>query len=260
MGGKSGGGGGTQNVQQVSEPWTGQQPYLYSLYSQAEGLPTQQPYPFPGFVPWSPASLGAMQATQQRALQGSPLLPAAQMQNLATTTGQYLYGGPGFNAAFDAASRRIMPQIAGQFERAGRYGGGLQQAEIARQLGDVFAGQYGQERARQMQATAMAPALAQADYADIARLGGVGAMQEAKAGEALADAMSRYQFQQEAPYRQLTAKSGVIQAGYPGGYMTGYQPTMRTSPLASALGGGLAGYGIGGPWGAGLGALAGLLA
>lgn len=258
MGGK-GGNSGSQQSTQTSVPWGGQQPYLTYQYQQAQGLPLQQPYPFPGYVPFSPASVAAMQATQNRALQGSPLLPAAQEQNLATVRGDYLYGGPGFNQAFEAAQRAITPQVRGSFERAGRFGGGLSQEAETRALADAFAGLYGQERGRQMTATGMAPSLAQQDYADIGRLAQVGAMQEGKAGEALADAMSRFQVQQQAPYARLGAITPAISGGFPGGTTTLNQPLPQTSPLASALGTGLAGYSLFGPVGGIAGAGLGLL-
>ena len=242
MGGK-GGNEGVQTVTQSADPWQAQQPYLRYQYGQAQALPQQQPYPFPGWVPFSPASVAAQEATTQRALQGSPLLPAAQQENLATVRGDYLYGGPGFNRAFEAAQRTISPMVRGQFERAGRFGGGLSQEAETRALGDAFAGLYGAERGRQLTATGMAPAMAQQDYADIARLAGVGAAQEAKAGEALADAMQRFGFQQQAPYTRLAAQVPAIAGGFPGGYQTTDTPLPQTSPLAGALGGGLTGLG-----------------
>ena len=267
MGGKGGNSGQTQQTQQV-DPWGMQQPYLTYLYGQARNLPQQQPYPFPGVVPWSPASVASMEAQTSRALQGSPLLPAAQQQNLATVQGDYLYGNPGFNAAFDAAQRQITPQVQGAFERAGRFGSGLAQTAQTRALGDAFASLYGQERGRQMQATALAPSMAQADYQDISRLAQVGAQQEAKAGEALADAMNRWGFQQGAPYGQLAAITPAIAGGFPGSYTRSNQELPQTSPLASGFGAGMMGYGLAqanpawgiNPWlGAGIGAGVGLL-
>lgn len=247
--GGKGGNSGTQEVEQRSIPWPGQQPYLRYQYQQAQDLPLQQPYPFPGFVPFSPTTTAAMDATTQRALQGSPLLPAAQQQNLATMQGDYLHGGPGFNRAFEAARRTISPLVRGGFERAGRFGGGLSQEAETRALGDAFAGLYGQERGRQMTATGMAPALAEQDYGDIGRLFSVGGMQEAKAGEALADAMQRFNVQQQAPYARLGAQIPAISGGFPGGTTTTQQPLPQTSPFASALGGGALGYWAGGPAG-----------
>lgn len=267
MGG--GGGSDTTTTVQKADPWSGQQPYLTGLYQQAAGLPQQQPYPFPEYVPPSPATLQAQQAQTNRALQGNPLLGAAQQQNYQTTTGEYLHGGQGFNQALGAAQRQIIPGISSAFEQSGRYGSGLHQESLARGMGDAFAGLYDRERGRQQAATLAAPGLAQADYADIERLGAVGQQQEGYAGNALDAAIRRWQFQQQAPYQQAQAQSGIIQGGFPGGQSVGEssRPSNSPSPLAGAAGGALAGGAlagasqgaIAGPWGmaigAGLGAL-----
>lgn len=242
-GGKGGSGGGTQTVTQQADPWAGQQPYLKDIYAQAGGLPQQVPYPYPGVVPFAPTTAAAQIAQTNRAMQGSPLTGIGQRQIGATARGDYLHGGQGFDEALQAAHRQIAPMVRGQFEGAGRYGSGLQQATEMQMLGDVFARQYGDERQRQVGAAAMGPTMAAADYTDIAALGQVGAQQEARAGQALADTQSRWQFQQQAPYGQIGTQSQVIQGGYPGGMSRSDQPNPQTSPLAGAMAGGMLGYG-----------------
>ena len=112
----------------------------------------------------------AIDLMTQRAQQGSPLLPAAQQQNLGTVQGDYLFGGPGFNAAYQAAANKIIPQVQSHFASTGRSRGGLAQQALGQSLADAFASQYGQERQLQQQATQQAPGLAQADYGDINKL------------------------------------------------------------------------------------------
>jgi hypothetical protein len=76
------------------------------------------------------------------------------LSNLARVAGGgYLHGGSGFNAAMDAAARDIQPRIQSMFGRSGRHNSGLAQAAATQELGDVFAGLYGDERNRQMQAS-----------------------------------------------------------------------------------------------------------
>lgn len=72
-----------------------------------------------------------------------------------TAAGDNLYGGAGFNAAIDASMRRAMPQIASTFSRAGSGGlkSGLAQTAIEQAHADAFAGQYGQERSNQLNAS-----------------------------------------------------------------------------------------------------------
>ena len=252
------GGGGAQTEEQKTVPWEIQAPWLQSMYRQAGALPQQQAYPFPGVVPFSPATAQAQIAQTQRAMAGSPLTRMGQQEIGRTAAGDYLYGGPGFDRALQAAHRTIAPMVRGQFEGAGRYGGGLQQATELSMLGDVFAQQYGQERGRQQQAALAAPGMAQQDYFDIGQLSRVGAQQEAKAAQALADAQSRWLFQQQAPYQRLGAMSNIIQGGYPGGTQTVQMPNQKMSPLAGAAGGALAGAPFGVP-GMVIGGVGGLL-
>lgn len=190
-------------------------------------------------------ALGQM---EDRARGGSDLTRAAQQQNLATTRGDYLYGGPGFNAAFDAASRRIMPQVNSMFAGAGRRGGGLNGVAMSQALGDSFAGLYGQERNNQMQASAMAPGLANQDYFDISQLGEVGSQREQMAQQQL-----------DEPYMRLGRYQGFINPLLgAGGTQTQTTPMYRNR-ASGALGGAMAGGSMFGPWGAAAGGLLGLL-
>jgi len=356
-----------QNMQ--ISPWGPAQEPLQNLFGQAGGMASQQPFPYPGVVPFSPSSVAGMEAMQNRAMMGSPVQASGQAENLRTTSGHYLdsqpgsqyldpytrqsfgglsplsgytgqaninqyagapqlqqtsqgdylYGGEGFNAAYDAAARKVLPQVTGQAAGVGRYGGGLQQTELTGALGDVFAGMYGQERGRQeaasqalaqltageraratgaagqygglygqergratqaasqmssqaqmerdrmLKASAAAPGMAQADYADIERLLGVGGMQEGKAGQALADAQARWGFQQQSPFNLQSHQAGVYGAAAP--YTSQYGTTegevapqeSGTNPMGAALGGAGAGFAMGGPWGAAAGAGLGLM-
>jgi hypothetical protein len=218
--------------------------------------------------------------------------PAIQ-QMQATAGGQYLSGNPFFSGAFDAAARSAgttfqdqMQQVASNTSRAGRYGSGAMgqlqdraagtfataltdtagklayqnyDAERARQeaaqgnIGNL----YGADYARQLQAAQMSPALAQADYQDISQLYQVGQAQESYQQAALADAMQRYNFQQNLPAAKLQS---FLSAAYgaPMGQQT-TQPIYRNQ-AANVLGGAALGGALGGgPLGAGIGAGAGLL-
>jgi hypothetical protein len=218
--------------------------------------------------------------------------PAIQ-QMQATAGGEYLSGNPFFSGAFDAASRAAgttfqdqMQQVASNTSRAGRYGSGAMgqlqdraagtfasaltdtagklayqnyDAERARQeaaqgnIGNL----YGADYARQLQAAQMSPALAQADYQDISQLYQVGQAQESYQQAALADAMQRYNFQQNLPAAKLQS---FLSAAYgaPMGQQT-TQPIYRNTG-ANVLGGAALGSALGGgALGAGVGAGAGLL-
>lgn len=123
-------------------------------------------------------------------------------------------------------------------------------------LGSTAASDY----ARQLQAAGVAPGLAAADYGDIDRLYQIGQAQESYQQAALADAMQRYNFQQNLPAAKLQS---FLSAAYgaPMGQQT-TQPIYRNQ-AANILGGASLGGFLGGSQygqlGAGVGAAAGLL-
>ena len=87
-----------------------------------------------------------------------------------------------------------------------------------------------------------APQLAQADYADIQQMANLGAQAEAYQEMALADAVNRFNFQQQMPYTRLQS---FLSAAY--GAPTGMQqitPVYRNQ-AGALLGGALAGAGLG---------------
>ena len=57
-----------------------------------------------------------------------------------TLGGDFLAGGPGFQAAMDAAARDIQPRVASAFNLGGRLDSGAAPAEFSSQLADAFAG------------------------------------------------------------------------------------------------------------------------
>lgn len=117
----------------------------------------------------------------------------------ATARGDYLYGGEGFDRAIDAAMNRIRPQLATTFGGAGPGAGtgALAQTAIAQAVADTFAGQYGQERGRQLGA---AESLAGLDFTDrgqqadiastLAQLGLAGTNTELGAADLLSSILS----------------------------------------------------------------------
>lgn len=205
---------------QSAAPWSGQAPYLTSLYQSAQNLPLQQHYPGQTVADMSPETSQALNQQTQMAQAGSP----AVNQWNKTLQGDYLYGGQGFNQALQAAHSQIAPMVQGQFEAGGRYGGGLAQEAETSALANAFAGMYGQERQNQM-AAMMNPSLG---YSDIAALGDVGQQREAYQQQQLSDALNRWNFAQQAPYDRLAAQNAVIQAGYPGGETISSAPRQET--------------------------------
>lgn len=249
-----------QTQQTNSSPWSEQQPYLTKGFQQAEAavLNTPQSY-YPGstVVPFSPQSEQALGLTEQRALAGSPLDQSAQAENLATTSGQYLNAGnPAYQAMVERSiqplrqeyTNTVVPGINSTFSAGGRYGSNAQQTALdtasdtyLRNVGNTAAGlsyqNYGDERSRMAQASALAPMLSQQDYVDLANLGQVGTAREGMAQNVLNEDISRYEFGQQEPANRLGAYMSLIGGGY-GGSTTGTtaQQTPGFNPVLGTLG------------------------
>lgn len=151
------------------------------------------------YVSPSQATLTGLQALEQRAQAGNPLMGQAQ-QTLgsllggtvnpamagvqATASGQYLSGNPFFQGAFAPAAQAATQQfqsalgnIASQASRAGRYGSGAMERlqgqasnQLAQQLantaGQLAYGNYAAERGLQEAAMGRLGALSQQDIAN----------------------------------------------------------------------------------------------
>jgi hypothetical protein len=240
---------------------------------------TPQYYPGQTYIAPSQQTQSALVAAQQRASMGNPLTPAAQQQALGTIQGNYLGGNPFFEGAFKAATQGAQTTYQdtvnaalSNASRAGRYGsgsmgtaldraGGIYANALTNTAGGLAYQNYGDERARQQAMIGAAPALANADYTDINQMLQTGQAAESYQEAAMADAVNRFNFAQQAPYMKLQSYlSGAY--GAPSG-MQQTTPVYR-NPVGNVLGGALTGAAIGGlsgnaGVGAGIGAGLGLL-
>lgn len=236
------GGKGPDNQTITNAPWAAQQPFLTYGFDQARNLYNQGAPLTPGFTQQSQIALNDQ---FNRGQMGSPLNDAAQSGLMSTINGNYLYGGPGFNAAYQAAADKIIPQVDSQFAGSGRLNSGLAETAKTQALGNAFAGLYGQERNNQMQALGMAPQQASQDYADIAA--------ERDAGQAR-DTMLQQQAMD--PWTRLQLYQGSVGGNYGGSQTT----PITSNPLGGLLGGAIGGGSLFGVPGAIGGGLLGLLA
>jgi hypothetical protein len=269
----TGGGGGGQTTNTVTR--TELDPIMrpFVQYGLEESTRLYQnpdmPQYFPGqtYVGPSQQTQAALAAAQQRATMGNPLVPAAQQQALNTMQGGFLGGNPFFQGAFRGATQAAQTQYTDATQqalsnasRAGRYGSGAMGTALDR-AGGVFAnaltntaGQlayqnYDTERGRQQAMIGAAPQLAAADYSDINQLLQTGQAAEGYQEAAMADAVNRFNFAQQAPYMKLQSYlSGAY--GAPSG-MQQTTPVYRNQ-MGNVLGGALTGAALGG--GTGLGA------
>jgi hypothetical protein len=275
MGGSSGGGGSKTpaNTTQTQLMDPAVAPYVTYGLSEAQRIyaqPGPNYYPGQTYVGPSGSTQAGLQAAQTRALQGNPLLPAAQQQTLANIQGAYLGGNPFFQGAFDPAARAAqqsyfdaMGGIGSTFAQAGRYGSGAMgnvqdraTGQFAQALTDT-AGKlayqnYDAERARQMAAMGAAPEMAGADYQDIQRLLTVGQAQEGYQQMALEDAINRFNYEQNLPSAKLQQFLNAAYGSPQGGITTQTIPQqqMYSNTGANVLGGALGGYALGGGAGA----------
>ena len=227
-GGGSGGGGSSETKQQL-DPTV--QPFVKYGLEEAKGLyQTDTPSYYGGqtYIGPSAQTQTALQAAQNRALAGNPLIPAAQQQQLGSIRGDYLSAGnPYFQQALAGPTQQAtqayndaIRQAQGGASMAGRYGSGASadiQNRAANTLATTLANTYGNlayqnyagERGMQNQAVMNAPGLAQADYADISQLANVGKTAEDYQKTALQADIDRFNFEQNKPYQKLSAYLGA---------------------------------------------------
>lgn len=230
-----GGGGGSTTT-------TGIDPFLkpYVQFGLEEGKKQYQapgPKFFPGqtYINPSEATQQALQMTQERATAGSPLLRAAQQQQLQTIEGRgvnpFLQGA--LSAAYQPtveAAQEATRGLQGQASTAGRYGSGAmgqiaerQAAGLGRGLGGSLSNLAYQsseaEAARQAAAIAGAPQMAQADYTDIQALLRAGQGGEQYQQAALQDAINRWNYEQQLPQQKLQQFANLFSSA-PGGQVT----------------------------------------
>lgn len=224
-----GGGGGTSTTSNQLDPTVA--PFVKYGLEEAQGLyKSASPEYYKGQTYVSPTAetTQALNLAEQRALAGNPLLPAAQREQQAVISGQYLSAGnPYFQQAMQgagqAASQTYMDAITkaqSDASRAGRYGSNVSadiQNRAANTLANTLANKYGEfaaqnyatERAAQNAAALNAPALSAADYADIQQLANVGKTKEDYAQTALQSEIDRFNFEQNKPYQKLAAYLGA---------------------------------------------------
>ena len=221
-------------------------PYIRKGLDEASRLydsDTPEYYPDATYVPAGATTTTALDAARARATAGSPLLPAAQAQQLSTIRGDRLSAG---NPYFDAMMRSAAKPAVSEFNKAirdigsrtaqsGRYGSGAMaemESKASENLANALTNRgaelayqnFANERGRQDAAIASAPNLAMADYSDINQLLNVGQIDENYAQTALDADIARYDYGQNAPYGKL---SSFLGATY--GAPTGTVSTTQTS-------------------------------
>ena len=209
-----------------------------------------------GMNPWQTQAYGAM---AQRAMNGSPVMSAANSTLQNVIGGGLLNGNPQLRSQIDAAQGDLArnwnnvaaPSWGTANQRSGSFGNaGLAMAEnnarndlqrnMARIGSDMRFQNYNTERGYQQQALGMAPTFAANDYADINALQQAGQQYQAQDQRYLTDAYQRFQQSQQYPQQQLDIMGNAI------GRAVGNQGTQTTSQpgpstASQLLGGALTG-------------------
>lgn len=261
-----GGGSSPSTVTQktTNEPPAYLQPYLTEVAQGAQAnYKSASPTYFPGqtYAGMSTPTSTALTGTINRASNGNPLLPAAQNVNLNTLQGKYLdpASNPNLRASVDYANqpvidnymKNIAPSNDARFSLAGRYGSGAHvdaqtqsQDSLNRTLAGNAATMYGNayntERGYQNAAIGQAPALAEADYNDLAKLAAAGQTQEGYSQQAIDAAIAKHNFEQNLQAAKLAQYSDIIRGQNGGGTTTSTQTTpMQGGGFLSSLGQGI---------------------
>lgn len=211
-GGNSGGGGGTsttvQNIPDELKP-------LASAYTtKAIDLSNQGYDPYQGqrYTDLNPTQNAGIGMVQNRALSGSPTI-----SNAENNLNQVISGGatnPYLDAMYNQAAGKVSGSINSQFNKPGAFGGTAHQGVMGESLGNLatqlYGGAYAQDQANRLQAIGMAPTFGNQAYQDASQLLNVGQIQQDQAQNPLDFQYQQYQEQQNLPYKQLAAMSGVF--------------------------------------------------
>lgn len=180
-------------------------------------------------------------------------IPASSFEALdQTASGNFLFGGDGFNEAVEAAQRQSQPNILSTFGSAGRLDSGLAQEAIAQANSDAFARLFNAERGRQQNAAGVLADLSNRDRSR--RLQAAGQLPQI----GLADSQilqnvgqERRNLRQQQIDRPISALQGLIgvsQGAAPTSSLLGSQSTqpLNRNVAGNVLGGAATGVGIGG--------------
>jgi hypothetical protein len=219
----SGGGGAQETKTEISPDF---KPYItYGLEKTKAALEGMPSVPSNLAAPMSATTSQALDLARQRAISGSPLVSAAQQEQLATIQGQGLnpFLADAANALYRPTTMAAQEAIRGlqsKASSAGRYGSEAMQQlgektgyNIGLGLGDIYkqlALQSSEaERQRQVEASKFAPTLGMADYGDIQRLLQVGQGEEQYAQKQIEGALAAAERPAERVQRAVSSFYGA---------------------------------------------------
>jgi hypothetical protein len=239
-------------------------PYFQNFLNkgvEVSGLP-YQPYTGQRVAELNPYQLGGLNATANRALQGSPVNNAASGELTKTLSGGYLGSNPHLDSMVNRAQGDVMRGFAPIEARSGSFGNSGIQESMGRTLGDVSSqirgADYANERNRMVGAIGMAPQIANQDYVDANALSMAGDAFQRNKQANLDSQYGNWTEAQNYPYKQLQTLGSTLGLGY-GNQTTGPAPNRGAGMMGGAASGAALGSSFG-PYGTALGALGGAVA
>lgn len=260
MGGKSGG---EQETTQQVVPWSGAQPHLTSLMSQAQGLNAAGgPGYYPGqtFAGRDPLSDQAQNLRLNYATNSMPgqIYDAQRAQSFALNSPdaannpyvQNMMQSNAFNLNRNL-SENLLPAIQSGAVASGQMGGSRQgvaqglamrgtQDALANANAQTMMGAYGQGLTAQGRALALAPQTMGMGMQPMDVMSGVGAYNQGIDTQALDADRARWDYNQQRPYDALSFYNNIVQGNNAWGNTTTSEGG-GSSPIAGAIGGGLLG-------------------
>lgn len=179
-----------------------------------------------GFTPYGGQRFADMNDTQQagigmiqdRAMNGDPTMDQAN-----STLQQTLKGGntnPYLDAMVQKAQGSVMGNMGALQARSGSFGNSGIAEHGAQQMGkiatDMYGGAYASDRANQMQALGLAPQYGNQKYNDASQLMKAGGQIQDQAQQKNDFGYNQFQEQQNLPYKQMAAYSGLLGASNAG--------------------------------------------
>jgi hypothetical protein len=275
------GGGKTQTSTAVTAPWAEQQPYLKKGFQTAEELANTPTTQYGGAFT---AGKTASDTGAENYLTGYSNTLANQSDhnlgalNWATGAGNLDVGNNQYvnnqmaantNRLYQDFNDKTVPALRSNFVQSGQVGSsrqgiaeGLAAQGVARASADSNANIQGEAYKNGLSAytsaLAQAPQLMQAGMMPAQALATVGESQRGFEQDKIDEEISRNDFAQNEEWNRLANYMQMISGNW-GGTSTSTAPKQGGSALQKALGGGLAGFATGGPWGALAGAAGGAL-
>lgn len=178
-----------------------------------------------GFTPYGGERFADLNQTQEQGLQAiqNRALGGSQTVNMAEQQLQNNIQGGQTNPYLDAMVGRAQDSVRSGFNTAavnsGSFGNSGLQEQFQKGLGDVASNMYGQayetDRNRQMQSIGMAQQFGNQAYTDANQLLNAGQVRQDQAQQGRDFDFQQFQEQQNLPYRNLAAMSGVF-SSFPG--------------------------------------------